>query len=132
MNTFTTALWIIATDTFIAAAGATREAATAEYEALLADGTIEALEDATPRFALVDNAKAPTAWKVVLDKYFCIHHAGKPLHGDADAYHFNAVAPLYATLDEAVADAESLDSVGFDTDVVEFSPKGGRSVAWGR
>ena len=61
-----------------------------------------------------------------------LHHAGHPIHGDANAYHMGDSDPVaFADLDDAIKAAQDLDETcGWDVDVVEVLGLN-RRIAWG-
>ena len=62
-----------------------------------------------------------------------LHHAGKPLFGDGNAYHMGDRDPVsFDDLDDAIRAAQSLDETcGWDIDVVEARGLSDRTIAWG-
>lgn len=134
MREFIAARYVIATDTFCAVAEETPEAATAQWEHLLARHDVTAEDiDTTPRLALVDDAESPTCWGYV-SEYYRVRHADKR-HGDADAYHVgNDRANIFEEKDAAIEAARSLDDLGDEWDmcVVAFDDvTGSGRVVWG-
>ncbi len=131
--TFTAARYIIATDTLCAAIGETPEEARESLESA-PDDVIALMEGIEPRLALVDLADAPRSWRVVEEFYRVrnVIDANASAIDKAHAYHFGEESDYEADFDEAVRDAESLDDVGNDCEVVAFtSLRDSGRVVWG-
>lgn len=60
---------------------------------------------------------------------YLLHHAGRPLFGDADAYHVGGEGG-FCDLESAIEAAESLDACGWNMDVVRLYGVS-RTVVWG-
>lgn len=127
--TFTAARYIIATDTLCAAIGETPEEARESLESA-PDDVIALMEGVEPRLALVDLADAPRSWRMV-EEWYRVRHVGKRSH-DPEAFFFGEESSFEFDFDEAVRDAESLDDVGNDCEVVAFtSLRDSGRVVWG-
>lgn len=136
MREFIAARYVIATDTFCAVAEETPEAATAQWEHLLArhDVTAEAID--TPRLALVDDAESPTCWGYVSEYYRVRHVLGADATAmdAANRYHIGEGANIFEEKDAAIETARSLDDLGdeWDMEVVAFDDvTGSGRVVWG-
>lgn len=144
MRQYTAARFVIATATFCAVAEKTSDAATAQWEKLLAGDHVTADGiDTTPRLALVDDATSPTAWAIVTEYYRVRHVAkdGDTAFDDAARYHVDDAARYHVGDDAnffeekaaAIEAARALDDLGdeWDMEVVAFDDvTGSGRVVW--
>jgi len=127
----TTAAFIFANDTFLAAQGQTEEEAQADYDSLVERNEIDDSDESVIGPVLAIVRKYGRAWEVC-EAFYRIRNIGVT---GADAYQVGPEpgANWFTSKTEAVEAAKELDEIDdFDVEVVEFtSPRDSGRVIWG-